>query len=264
MPCSENTTPARGWVQSPMPGTHAWLLRSPERGRRMEEYAMHQRLWKKLETSVVILLRASLCGANWGLVHMMSHYYCLFVLVSGPQTYYSSISTPDVHQGPWSGSQHPEDVVHLCWGRWDEREADFPQCRSDKRSGHCVQGDQRPTQHPRDDETESAFGLHLLHVALSGVQKQALLWHDAILTVTPEMRHVNLNCMNDSQHSANVSQGKCHEINPLLMNESDMWRWQLCHAPFKQSDSMTCAALLLARKDDDTSWQRFLSAYVPH
>lgn len=82
------------------------------------------------------------------------YYFCLHThRVTQRITYYSSISAPNVHQGAWPGSQHPEDILHLGCGRRDKREADFPQGGCDERSSHRVQCDQRPSQQPRDDDT---------------------------------------------------------------------------------------------------------------
>lgn len=97
-------------------------------------------------------------------------------------TYYPSISASDVHQSSRSGPQHPENVLHLSRGGWNKREADSSEGRGNKRSGHRVKSDQRPSNNPGDDQPESTSSPSPLadsSATLSSVQNQFMLWHDA-------------------------------------------------------------------------------------
>lgn len=101
--------------------------------------------------------------------------------MKGHSTHYPSISAANIDQAARPGSQHPEDVLHLGARRGHKRQADFPQCWGDKRSSHRVKGDQRPSQHPRHNDTKAASAPWLLR-QLSGrrcVGEKLLLTHDA-------------------------------------------------------------------------------------
>lgn len=136
-----------------------------------------QREWWKQENTIGDILQAPTCAS----CHRHQEH----------NTYYPSISTPNVHQCPWPGPQHREDILHLSCGRWDKRQTDFSQGWSDKRSGHRVQSDKRSSHHPGGKETQSASapavpGTTLTMTRMCWVQKKFFLWHDPCLS---EMLH---------------------------------------------------------------------------
>lgn len=110
----------------------------------------------------------------------------------GQSTYYPSISAADIDEAARPGLQHSEDVLHLGACRGHKRQADFSQCWGDKRRSHRVKGDQRPSKHPRNNNTKSAPALWLLRLTrklstLRCVGEKLLLSHDAATDTTPPL-----------------------------------------------------------------------------
>lgn len=100
-------------------------------------------------------------------------------------TYNPSISAANVHQGSGPGPQHPEDVLHLCRGGRDERQAHLPQSRGHEGSGPGVQGEQWPAQYPCHQHTQPAPAPGLQDTASSSLgsrcrEERLVLRHDAI------------------------------------------------------------------------------------